>query len=166
MKKYIQCHLLKIASVLSIFTTLPTPIALADSVYDGIWQAGYGALDGAWTPENLYYSITIKDSTILIVDLHTIATYKNTLNGAFFGSLPTNINLIPSPSSNNRLSIRVTLDQGVREAMALNNPFPGLPLVYSRKIEFTSKDSAILSIPQEDYKNIDFLPGFILKKIF
>lgn len=38
MKKSIQRNLLKIVSILSIITTLPTSVALADSVYDGIWQ--------------------------------------------------------------------------------------------------------------------------------
>lgn len=109
MKPSIQRNLLKIAAILGTITALPTSTALADSVYDGIWQMGYVGRDGVWQPRNNYFSITMKDKTVVVADLSAIAYYKNTMKGAFFGSFSEKINLIPLPSPNNPLSIRVTV---------------------------------------------------------
>lgn len=177
MKQPIQKNLIKIASILSILTTLPTSVALADSVYDGIWQIGYVGRDGVWKPENSYFSITIKDNTIVVADFNAMALSQNIMKGAFFGSLPNNINLIPSPSPKNPLSIRVTVDPEVIKAVNLEkaaavskNPFSlaaGGVFFSSWRIEFTSKDSARFYHAQEDYKNIDLLPPVsVLQKIF
>ena len=176
MKTSIRINLLKKVAILSAIISLLTPIALADSVYDGIWQMGYVGRDGVWQPRNNYFSITMKDKTVFVADLSAIAYSKNTMKGAFFGSLPDNIRLIPLPSSNNPLSIRVTVDPEVTKAVGLEyeaavreNPFSlatsGV-FFYSWQIDFTSKDAAIIQHPMKDYPFVELLPPARLRKIF
>lgn len=176
MKQSIRKNLLKIASALGIIATLPTSTALADSIYDGIWQMGYVGRDGVWQPKNSYFSITMRDNTVVVADLSAIAYYKNTMKGAFFGSFSEKINLMPLPSPNNPLSIRVTLDPEVTKAVNLEraeavreNPFALIAdggFFYSWQINFTSRDSATIHRPWKDYPSTDFPPPFTLRKVF
>lgn len=167
--------LLKIEAILIAIISLPTSIALADSVYDGIWQMGYVGRDGVWQPRNNYFSITMKDKTVFVADLSAIAYSKNTMKGAFFGSLPDNISLIPLPSHSNPLSIRITLDPEVTKAVNLEyaeavreNPFSltGGVFFYSWQINFTSKDAATIQRPMKDYPLVELLPPAGLRKVF
>lgn len=82
MRTSFRKNLLKILSVLSILIALPTPSALADSIYDGIWESNW-----AW-PTDRYYSITITNGKILMVSLDEVALYQDPLRGAYIGPLP------------------------------------------------------------------------------
>lgn len=172
MKKSIQRNLLKIASILSIFTVLPTPIALADSVYDGIWEIT-SPRPSTLPYQRQYFSIVIKDDTIVVMDLNLIAFYQNPLKGTYFGSLSKNIKLIPIASLDNILSIPITFDPEITKIISLDYKkieqqyaYPTNSFFPINRIEFTSQNVAYFGPSSKDYPTTDFLPPIALRKIF
>lgn len=159
MKPSIQRNLLKIAVILGTITALPTSTALADSVYDGIWEIPDG-INILAPYQKKYFSIVIKDNIVVIMDLNAMAFYKNPLSGTYFGSLPDNIKLISPPSSGNPLSIRVALDSEIFKLTKLDAIYKYM------RIEFTSQNVAYFGPSSKDYPNTDFLPPPTLRKIF
>lgn len=83
MKTSLRKNLLKILSILIVLTAVHAQSALAESKYDGIWQADQR--DGISVS---YFSITLTNGQILVVDLDEVALYKNPLRGAYIGSFP------------------------------------------------------------------------------
>lgn len=166
MKLSIWRNLSKITSFLIIIFTLPMPVALADSIYDGIWQTGRIA-DGIWqtTAYSTYYSITITGNTVLLISFFDVAKYQDPLRGAYMGSLPSTIdNLLSSPE--NPLSIRVVLDESIPKTTFYENTLLPMTIFYSWQVNFVSKDSATIHRPWKDYPTTDFPPPFALRKIF
>lgn len=119
------------------------PVALADSIYDGIWQD---------TRSDSFFSVKITGDTVLVMSFGEIASYQNALRGAYIGSLP---------ETNDALHFSETpFSVYVKTAL-----FPIDGSFWYWKIDFISRDLARIYRPPEYYPILDSLPPMLIRKM-